>query len=62
MTKQAQPMTIKTNDVIIVHGEPTKHVVTRDFVDYLRSKGASPELIRAADRIVTSNETAKLTR
>ena len=53
---------IKLSDVIIAFGEPEKRVLTREFVDYLRSKDAPIELIRAADRIVRASEAEKSTR
>jgi hypothetical protein len=60
-TGQSVAPDIKLSDVIIGQGEPEKRVVTREFVDYLRSRDAPAELIRAADRIVRAAEAAETT-
>jgi hypothetical protein len=58
MTPAIRTVAIKTSDVIIERGEPTRGVVTAAFVEYLRSRGAPAELIRSASKIAAKTEMA----
>lgn len=54
--------TIKTSDVIIEHGEPVRGVVTLEFVEYLRSRGAPADLVRSANEIAMKSQADKAIR